>query len=280
MSEITAADNQAGEAPSKMPSKTPERSTLALRRTLERLLSFAILILVLEGSMRYFDVQPYVFPTPSAIGIALWDGLLDGSYLSALSVTLSEILAGFVFGSACGILLGIALVHLPVLDRIVYPYVVSLQTVPKVAIAPLMIVWFGFGLESKIFIVALTCLFPSLVNTIAGLRAVDSDRVALILSMCGSRGQLLRYVQLPSALPYIMAGLNTGIVLAVIGAIVGEFVGAKSGIGVLILQANFSLDLASVFALLVLVAIAGVGLSFLLRQIELRLCFWSGKATK
>jgi NitT/TauT family transport system permease protein len=258
----------------------PSRGKLALWRACERLLSFAILMLLLESCIRYFDVQPYVFPAPSAIAVALWNGVTSGTYLHALSVTLSEVLAGFAIGSACGILLGIAMVQLPVLDRIVYPYVVGLQTVPKVAIAPLMIVWFGFGIESKVFIVALTCLFPSLVNTIAGLRAVDSDRIALILSMCGSRGQLLRYVQLPNALPYIMAGLNTGIVLAVIGAIVGEFVGAKAGIGVLILQANFGLDLASVFALLVLIALAGVTLSFVLRRIEARLCFWSGKATK
>jgi NitT/TauT family transport system permease protein len=172
------------------------------------------------------------------------------------------------------------MVQVPLLDRLVYPYVVGLQTVPKVAIAPLMIVWFGFGISSKIFIVAMTCLFPSLINTIAGLRAVDSDRIALIKAMCGTRGQLLRYVQLPNALPYIMAGLNTGIVLAVIGAIVGEFVGAKTGIGVLILQANFGLDLASMFAVLVLIAVTGVVLSTILRVIETRLCFWSGKATK
>jgi NitT/TauT family transport system permease protein len=258
----------------------PGRSKLALWRAAERLLSFAILMLLLEAGIRYFDVPPYVFPAPSAIAVALWNGVTGGTYLSALGVTLSEVLVGFAIGSACGIFLGIAMVQVPVLDRIVYPYVVALQTVPKVAIAPLMIVWFGFGIQSKVFIVALTCLFPSLVNTIAGLRAVDSDRIALIRAMCGSRAQLLRYVQLPSALPYIMAGLNTGIVLAVIGAIVGEFVGAKTGIGVLILQANFSLDLASVFALLVLIAVAGVVLSLVLRLIEARLCFWSGKATK
>ena len=158
------------------------------------------------------------------------------------------------------------MVQMPLLDRLVYPYVVGLQTVPKVAIAPLMIVWFGFGISSKIVIVALTCLFPSLINTIAGLRAVDPDRIALITAMCGTRAQLLRYVQLPNALPYIMAGLNTGIVLAVIGAIVGEFVGAKTGIGVLILQANFGLDLASMFAVLVLIAVTGVALNLILRH--------------
>jgi NitT/TauT family transport system permease protein len=270
--------SEASAAPAAAP--IPSRSQLALWRAAEGLASFAALMLLLEGGIRWFGVEPYVFPAPSAVAVTLWNGVTVGTYLHALGITLTEVLGGFAIGSAFGILLGIAMVQVNVLDRIVFPYVVALQTVPKVAIAPLMIVWFGFGIESKIFIVALTCLFPSLVNTIAGLRAVDSDRIALIRAMCGSRSQLLRYVQLPNALPYIMAGLNTGIVLAVIGAIVGEFVGAKAGIGVLILQANFSLDLAAVFALLVLIAVAGVMLSFMLRQIEARLCFWSGKATK
>lgn len=258
----------------------PGRMRAAAGRGFEYLVSFTILMLIIEGGLRQFDVPPYVFPAPSAIGVALYDGLTNGTYLQALAVTLTEILGGFAIGSICGIVLGIAMVQVPVLNRLVYPYVVGLQTVPKVAIAPLMIVWFGFGISSKIVIVALTCLFPSLVNTIAGLRAVDSDRIALITAMCGTRAQLLRYVQLPNALPYIMAGLNTGIVLAVIGAIVGEFVGARTGVGVLILQANFGLDLASMFAVLMLIAVTGVALSFILRQIELRLCFWSGKATK
>lgn len=258
----------------------PDQASGTAWRILERLISITVLLLVIEGGIRGFEVPPYVFPTPSAIAVALYQGVVDGNYLQALAVTLTEVIIGFAIGSICGILLGIAMVQVPLLDRLVYPYVVGLQTVPKVAIAPLMIVWFGFGISSKIFIVAMTCLFPSLINTIAGLRAVDSDRIALIKAMCGTRGQLLRYVQLPNALPYIMAGLNTGIVLAVIGAIVGEFVGAKTGIGVLILQANFGLDLASMFAVLVLIAVTGVVLSTILRMIETRLCFWSGKATK
>ena len=107
------------------------------------------------------------------------------------------------------------MVQVPVLDRIVYPYVVGLQTVPKVAIAPLMIVWFGFGIASKVFVVALTCLFPSLINTIAGLRAVDSDRIALITVDVRIARATAALRAVPNALPYIMAGLNTGIVLAV-----------------------------------------------------------------
>jgi NitT/TauT family transport system permease protein len=274
MADIATSETQPTEA------RAPGRGRSAAWHGLERLLSFTILMLLIEAGIRGFGVPPYVFPAPSEIAVALYQGVIGGNYLHALSVTLTEILAGFAIGSVCGILLGIAMVQMPLLDRLVYPYVVGMQTVPKVAIAPLMIVWFGFGISSKIVIVALTCLFPSLINTIAGLRAVDSDRIALIAAMCGTRAQLLRYVQLPSALPYIMAGLNTGIVLAVIGAIVGEFVGAKTGIGVLILQANFGLDLAAMFAVLVLIALTGVALNLILRLIERKLCFWSGKATK
>jgi len=150
--------------------------------------------------------------------------------------------------------------------------------VPKVAIAPLMLVWFGFGLESKILIVALTSMFPIMVNTMSGLRATDEDQIALIQALCGSRLQALRYVQIPAALPYIFAGLNTVVVLAVIAAIVGEFVGARAGIGYLILQANFALDLASVFALLTVLGVLGVILSLCIRAIEHRVCFWNRRS--
>ena len=172
--------------------------------------------------------------------------------------------------------MGVALALSRLIDRIFYPYVVALQTIPKVAIAPLMIVWFGFGLESKVLIVALTSMFPVLVNTIAGLRATDPDRLDLVRGMCASRRQVLRYVQFPQALPYIFAGLNTAIVLAVIGAIVGEFVGAREGLGVAILKANFNLDLGSVFSSLIVLGVIGVLLDAAMRVIERKFCFWSG----
>ena len=256
------------------------RSRVIAWRSLEALISFCIFVALLEAVIRVFHVEPYILPAPSAVGVALWEGITGGKYLAALWVTLSEILAGFVIGSAAGIVLGILMATVRLMERLFYPYVIAIQTVPKVAIAPLMIIWFGFGLQSKIIMVALTCLFPCLVGTITGLKSTDSDRLALLRSMKGTRWQLLRYVQFPSALPFILAGLNTGIVLAVIGAIVAEFVGAKTGIGVLILQANFGLDLASVFALLVLLAVMGVLLSSILRLAERKLCFWSGRSSK
>jgi NitT/TauT family transport system permease protein len=251
-----------------------------LKRIGEAVLSLGIFVGLWEGFVRLLNVPPYVFPSASSTLESLWDGLVTGIYWSGLGYTLIEVLVGLAVGTIVGLVLGIALVTIPLLERLIYPYIVALQTVPKVALAPLCVVWLGLGIQSKLLIVAITCTFPVLVNTMAGLRATDSDRIALVRALCGSRLQVLRYVELPSALPYIFAGLNTGIVLAVIGALVGEFIGAKQGIGVMILQANFKLDLASVFSLLIVLSSAGVVLSYTARYIEGRVCFWSGKATK
>jgi NitT/TauT family transport system permease protein len=251
-----------------------------LHRITEAFVYLAGLLVLWEGIVYVFAVPAYVFPAPRAVALALWYGLSSGVYPYHLGVTLFEVFVGFFAGSLTGLLLGIGMVTVPFLNRVLYPYVIGIQTVPKVAIAPLMIVWFGFGVQSKIILVGMACMFPVLVNTIAGLRSTESDRLALVRAMCGSRLQVLRYVQLPSALPYIFAGLNTAIVLAVIGAIVGEFVGARVGIGVLILQANFALDLASVFALLVLLSASGVILNAGMHMIERRVCFWSGRSSK
>jgi NitT/TauT family transport system permease protein len=233
-----------------------------------------------EFVVYFFVVPSYVFPAPREVVFALWNGMASGIYPYHLGVTLFEVLTGFVAGSLIGLTIGIGLVTVPFLNRVFYPYIIAIQTIPKVAIAPLMIVWFGFGIQSKIILVGMACMFPVLVNTVAGLRATESDRLALVRAMCGTPLQILRYVQLPSALPYIFAGLNTGIVLAIIGAIVGEFVGARVGIGVLILQANFALDLASVFALLAILSATGVILNMLMQMAERRICFWSGRSSK
>lgn len=249
-------------------------------RIAEALIYFLGLVVLWEVVVYAFAIPTYLFPAPSQIGAALFQGISSGVYLSHFTVTMIEVLVGFALGSLAGLALGIGMVTIPILDRVLYPYVVAIQTVPKVAVAPLMIVWFGFGIQSKILMVAMACMFPVLINTIAGLRATDTDRISLVRAICGTRFQVLRFVQLPSALPYIFAGLNTAIVLAVIGAIVGEFVGARAGIGVLILQANFAMDLASVFALLVLLSLMGIVLNGAMRAIEKRICFWSGRASK
>jgi NitT/TauT family transport system permease protein len=254
--------------------------TRRLGRILEALAYFAALVVVWESIVVFFNIPSYVFPAPSAVGLAFWHGVSSGVYIYNLGGTLTALLLGFALGSSAGLLLGVGMVTMPLFERVLYPYVIAIQTVPKVAVAPLMIVWFGFGIQSKVILVAMACMFPVLINTLAGLRSTESDRLALIRAMCGTKFQVLRFVQFPSAVPYIFAGLNTAIVLAIIGAIVGEFVGARVGIGVLILQANFALDLAAVFALLVVLSVMGVTLNLTMRFIERRVCFWSGRSSK
>ena len=247
----------------------------ALARAGLPLATFVVVVLLWEAVVRVFEVPPYLVPAPSAVAVAFWNGFAQANYLGHAAITAFQAVAGFVAGSLLGLALGTLVVVFPVAERIVYPYVVALQTVPKVAVAPLIIVWFGFGIESKIVIVALVSLFPVLVNVIAGLKAVDQDRLDLMSALSASRWQILRYLRLPNALPFIFAGLNTAIVFSVIGAIVGEFVGANRGIGFLILQANFALDIAAVFALFVVLSILGVALHALLQWAQRRIVFWA-----
>ncbi len=239
------------------------------------LATFVVFVAAWEAIVRGFEVPPYLVPAPSAVAVAFVNGFAQANYLGHALTTAFQAVTGFIAGSLLGLAIGTAVVVFPIAERIVYPYVVALQTVPKVAIAPLIIVWFGFGMESKIVIVALVSLFPVLVNVIAGLKSVDQDRLDLMSALSASRWQILRYLRLPNALPFIFAGLNTAIVFSVIGAIVGEFVGANRGIGFLILQANFALDIAAAFALFVVLSIMGVTLHAILQWAQKRIVFWA-----
>ena len=185
-----------------------------------------------------------------------------------------EILAGFLVGSICGLLLGFVIALVPLAERILYPYVVAFQTVPKVAIAPIIVIWFGYGVASKVVITATIAFFPLLANTIVGLRAAPRDQIEMMTSYTASRWQVFTMVRLKQALPYIFVGLDIAIVLSVIGAIVGEFVGAKAGLGYLILQKNFNFDMAGTFAILIILSLIGVGLHSIIHFIQRRIVFW------
>jgi NitT/TauT family transport system permease protein len=166
-----------------------------------------------------------------------------------------------------------------VLYRLLYPYVVAFQTVPKVAIAPLVVIWFGFGIGSKIAMALMICFFPVVVNTIEGLRSVNPERIMLLRSYSASKFDIFRFVQLPAALPFIFAGLDIGIVLAVIGTVVGEFVGSTAGLGYVLMKFNHEIDIAGVFASIVVLSVLGVLLHLCLRLIQERVVHWSKPGT-
>jgi NitT/TauT family transport system permease protein len=208
----------------------------------------------------------------------MWTGIASGELIRHFWITFYETIAGFVFGAAFGLVMGALIAQFPLLERTLYPYVVAFQTLPKVAIAPIIVIWFGYGVTSKVIITATIAFFPLLANTIVGLRAAPKEQIELMVAFTASRWQIFRMARLPQALPYIFVGLDVAIVLSVIGAIVGEFVGAQAGLGYLILQRNFTMDMAGVFAILVILSLLGVGLHLAVNYVQRRVVFWMESA--
>jgi NitT/TauT family transport system permease protein len=206
---------------------------------------------------------------------APWD---VAGYWYHAGITLWEALAGFALGSALGAFLGLILSHWPILGRSSYPYIVGFQSLPKVALAPLMVVWFGFGLEGKVFITAIITFFPVLVNMMAGYQAVEPERIELARSCNASERHLLTKIIIPSCLPFLFAGLGVASVLSIIGAVVGEFVGARAGLGMLLMQYNQSMEIAPLFSIILLLAIIGFLMNYAIGLIERRYCFWAQRS--
>ncbi len=228
-----------------------------------------------EWVVRAWAVPPFIAPAPTAVVASLAGGIRSRLYLEHFGTTLCETLLGFLIAAASGIVLGAVIAQFRLVEQTVYPYVVALQTLPKIAIAPLIIVWFGFGISSKVIIAAMVGFFPVLVNVIVGLKTIDQSKLDLMRSLNATRWQTFRLVKFPNALPFVFAGLDIAIVFSVLGAIVGEFVGAQRGLGNLILQFNFSLDIAGVFAVLILLSVMGVALHLIMQVIQKRVIFWA-----
>lgn len=238
-------------------------------------LVFMVGTVLWEVVVRVSGIPSYIWPAPSQIAVALLRGIRSGLFPFHLLVTFWEAFSGFLVAAALGIALGTVIAQFRLLERTLYPYLIALQTTPKIAIAPLFIMWFGFGTASKITVAALVAFFPILVNVIVGLRTVEQEKVSLMRVLGASRWQILRFVLVPNAMPFIFAGLNVALVFSITGAIVGEFVGSRAGMGSVILQMNFNLDTAGVFAALVCLALLGVVLHAMIQWLQRKVVFWS-----
>jgi NitT/TauT family transport system permease protein len=203
-----------------------------------------------------FAVPAYIVPSPARVAVALWSGIAVpvsskvGFYLPLWS-TLSNAAIGFLIGAALGLILGSLMAEFRPVETLLMPYAFALQSLPKIAIAPLIVIWCGFGDGSKVAMAALLTFFPMLVNSFAGLRATEPERIDLMRALSASRLETYVRVKLPSAAPYIFAGLDMGVVYALLGTIVAEFLGAQEGMGVVITKAQAVTDVAGVFAALV-----------------------------
>lgn len=239
-----------------------------------RLLLVLVVLLVWEAAARLFDVPAFILPRPSNVFLALYRGTVSTMYFGHLYVTLTETLIGFAVGSSLALLLGTAVALSRRTEYFLYPFIVMFQAMPKVALAPIMIVWFGIGLTSKVVTASLVAFFPLLVNTVVGLRSAEEDRVNLMRSLAASRWQIFWMLQLPNAMPYIFAGLEIAMIFSLLGAIVAELVGAESGLGMLIQSMNYTMDVAGQFSVLLILSMVGLALNGVVTAIRRRVLFW------
>ena len=264
-------------APSAPAKKTPARSWISR----DTLLVIAVTLAgfgIWELAVRWLQVPQFILPSPMAIATRVAQDFTSGLIFPHFLQTLVEVLAGFLLATVIGVGLGTLVALVRTVERVVYPFVLALQTVPKVAVAPLFIIWFGFGIEPKIVTAAVIAFFPILVNVIAGLKATDPRRLLLMRALKAGRWTTFCKVQLPGMLPYLFAGLEVGIIFAVIGAIVGEFIGASLGLGSLVIQRQAGVDVAGVFSVLFYLSFMGVALNLALRWVARRWVFWERPA--
>jgi NitT/TauT family transport system permease protein len=209
------------------------------------------------------NIPAFILPPPGRVATRFLSALADGTWWANTSVTLVESLLGFALGFAVATVLGYLLAHLPLLERLVSPYIAASQALPIVAIAPILLLWLGFGLLPKVIVAAIVVFFPMLINTIGGLRRIDPSLREVALVYGASRWQMFRYVEVPLALPTILGGTRIGFTLAVTGATVAEFMGADRGLGLLLNVSKGLFDTPLLFvALLTLVTIAMLAYGF------------------
>jgi len=253
-----------------------KKAGLGLIRIVPTLALTAAVIVAWELATRLMKLPTFVLPAPSVIAAELVRK--QGDLFFAALVTAQEVLFGFVLSAAVGILVALVIARFDAFGRALYPLVVLFQNVPKIALAPLFILWFGYDLEPKIALIVVIAFFPVALDMLAGLQSVDPNLVILLRSVGASRTEILRRVQIPHSLPHLMSGLKIAVTLSVIGAIVGEFAGASAGLGYLIQFASTQMETALVFAALVEVSILGVVFFYAVEALERRYVSWMPRA--
>jgi len=222
----------------------------------------------------HFTIDPIILPGPSRIGDQLKKLVLNPYFWQNFIFTIHEVFLGYILAIFIAVFLGIAISMCRVLRLGLVPYIVAFQTIPTIALAPIFLQWFGYGMASKVIMAALIAFFPILINVIAGLQAAPKDEIQMLRSFGASRFQILLKVRLPNSLRFLFAGLDLGIIFALIGAIVAEFVGAQKGLGKMLLQFNEQFNIAGMFAVLVTMALTGIILHGCVEYARKKIVFW------
>nr|WP_320026885.1 ABC transporter permease [uncultured Acetobacterium sp.] len=217
-------------------------------------------------------VERYVLPSPTDIIKALVENWSE--IMMHTGVTFFEGMVGLAVATTLSLLMAIAMDQFPMVKKAVYPVLVMSQTVPIIVIAPLLAMWFGFGIAPKIFVVVLVCFFPITVNLIEGLQSVDGELINLTRSMGASKRQIFTKIKFPSALPYFFSGLKIAATYSIMGAVIGEWLGGKAGLGVYMLRARHAFALDLVFASILVIVILSIGLFYGIAMIQRALMPW------
>ncbi len=238
----------------------------------------AALLLAWQLAATILELPRWLLPAPTDVGAALYssrDLLARHGW-----VTLQEVLVGFAIAFLVGTSLAVAIAYSRTLERALYPFVIASQTIPVIAIAPILLIWFGYGLLPKVIVVALICFFPIVVNMVDGLRAVDAELVNLLRTLGSSRRQIFLKAQLPASLPFLLSGTKVAIAVSVIGAVIGEWVGASAGLGYFMVRSASQFQTARVFAAIVVLSAMGIALFGLVALSERYLIPWNAQDRK
>ena len=250
-------------------------SLFNLSRLVPHLILFAALILLWEAAVRFGIIETIMVPRPSAIGAAIIDlYFVTGTIWRHFFITLAEAVLGFTIGAAIAVALAVGSSLSDPFRRYVSPYAVVLNVTPGIALTPVIIAWFGFGMGSKIALAAVISFFPIFVNTLTGLTQVDTEREELFTSLGATRTQIFTRLRVPAALPLLFAGLKIGLTTALIGAVVAEFAQATEGVGVLMNRFSFQLNMGASIATLLSMTLIGLILFYSMEFLDDRLVFW------
>lgn len=236
------------------------------------MVALLVISIVLEAWTRAFNVPGYLVPAPSAVAARFandWQSLAREAV-----ITILEASAGFAVGTAIAFAIAAAMVRSRLLERTLFPLAILVKLTPIVAVAPLFTLWFGFGSAPKVAIAALITFFPMVVNSFVGLRSADPQEVAFLETLGATRTEIFRLLRVPTALPYLFSGARISLNLALIGAVIGEWTGADHGLGRVILVANANLDLATLFAAVLLLAAIGIAANAGVGTAERRVLHW------
>jgi NitT/TauT family transport system permease protein len=242
------------------------------------LISLVVAIGLWQAAVDFFHVSSDLVPAPSQIAARLWSGLQPGgqaSFYPDLQTTLTETLAGFAIAVVVGTALALAMAQWHIVERLFAPYVFALNALPKIAIAPFLVLFLNFGTQAMIAVSAATAFFPMMVNALAGFKSVPAEQAMMFRGLCASHLQTFFRLKLRAASPQLLAGIDLALIYAFLGAIVGEFVGGQEGLGVRITAYASAVDVTGEFAVLVLMGAVGLVMHVLLRTLHSRLLFWT-----